>query len=533
MTQRLTQWVATTLLTILLSLGSAYATEPQLIINIVVGSLRNSDLDRYEDNFSEGGFKRLMVGGTRYTNAHYDFIHTSTPAGLATIATGTQPSVHGVVGEYWWNYVDSSRVNIIADIKSHPVPFSTGAISCSPHRLATPTISDMLLSSNAQSKCFTVAIDPISAIIPTGHYGVGFWAETNKTNWTTSSAYLNTLPEWVAQYNTTLSNDMYVLKRWTPFYDASRYHNSEVAVMEDIKNKSTKLISDIDLKLGTSKIGHMRYTPAGNTMLLEFASSLIAQERLGTDANPDILNIVLDTPRYIASTYGTESMEWEDMLYRLDRDINEFLTSIYGNSSDTSNIVVTLSAAHGTSPSYNPVDGTERERFNTRQMEVMVNAYVCAHHGSSNYLLGFSNNAIYLNHKAIYEKKLTVDQIRDEVAIFLLQMRGVATARSATALRNSAFKEGRAALMQRGFYAARSGDVLIDLMPGWIIESNDYRSSATSGYLYDRHVPMAIYGGGTESATIDECVDPAALAATICELIDINTPWSSDGVTLP
>ena len=226
-------------------------------------------------------------------------------------------------------------------------------------------------------------------------------------------------------------------------------------------------------------------------------------------------------------------MEYEDMLYRLDRDINEFLTSIYGNSSDTSNIVVTLSAAHGTSPSYNPVDGTERERFNTRQMEVMVNAYVCAHHGSSNYLLGFSNNAIYLNHKAIYEKKLTVDQIRDEVAIFLLQMRGVATARSATALRNSAFKEGRAALMQRGFYAARSGDVLIDLMPGWIIESNDYRSSATSGYLYDRHVPMAIYGGGTESATIDECVDPAALAATICELIDINTPWSSDGVTLP
>ena len=498
MTQRLTQWVATTLLTILFSVGSAYATEPQLIINIVVGSLRNSDLDRYEDNFSEGGFKRLMVGGTRYTNAHYDFIHTSTPAGLATIATGTQPSVHGVVGEYWWNYVDSSRVNIIADIKAHPVPFSTGAISCSPHRLATPTISDMLLSSNAQSKCFTVAIDPISAIIPTGHYGVGFWAETNKTNWTTSSAYLNTLPEWVAQYNTTLSNDMYVLKRWTPFYDASRYHNSEVAVMEDIKNKSTKLISDIDLKLGTSKIGHMRYTPAGNTMLLEFASSLIAQERLGTDANPDILNIVLDTPRHIASTYGTESMEWEDMLYRLDSALAEFLTYLYAQVDDPQKIVVILTSDHGTSPSYNPIGGRERERFNTRQMEVIVNAFLGARYGSDNYILGFANNALYLNHELILKKRISLDTLREEVATFMLQLRGVATAISSSSLRNTSFSEGRSRLMQQSFYATRSGDIIIDFMPGWIIEESDKRSAHTSGYNYDREVPLIFYGIGTK-----------------------------------
>lgn len=526
MRQRLTQWVATTLLTILLSLGSAYATEPQLIINIVVGSLRNSDLDRYEDNFSEGGFKRLMAGGTRYTNAHYDFIHTSTPAGLATIATGTQPSVHGVVGEYWWNYVDSSRVNIIADIKAHPVPFSTGAISCSPHRLATPTISDMLLSTNTQSKCFTVAVDPLSAIILTGHYGVGLWAETNKTNWTTSSAYLNSLPEWVAQYNTSLSNDMYVLKRWTPFYDASRYHNSEVAVMEDIKNKSTKLISDIDLKLGTSKIGQMRYTPAGNTMLLEFASSLIAQEHLGADTNPDILNIILDTPRYIASTYGTESMEWEDMLYRLDSALAEFLTYLYAQVDDPQKIVVVLTSDHGTSPSYNPIGGRERERFNTRQMEVIVNAFLGARYGSDNYILGFANNALYLNHELILKKRISLDTLREEVATFMLQLRGVATAISSSSLRNTSFSEGRSRLMQQSFYATRSGDIIIDFMPGWIIEESDKRSAHTSGYNYDREVPLIFYGIGTKGE-YDTEVSMVSVAPTIAEILNIERPWAT------
>lgn len=513
--------------------GTATAQQkPRLVINIVVGTMRGDDLERFESNFTEGGFKRLISGGRYFNNAYYKFAHCTAATTLATLSSGAQPADHGVVGSHWWSYADGSYTSLIEDNKSYPIPFSTGTGNYSAKRLVAPTMGDMLLMKSPESKQYTIAIDPLSAIVMNGKAGVPLWAETNKTYWTTATSFTETIPEWIKRYNSDDTNSDYALSRWTPLYKAAMYKNSEVAVMEGISNKATKLLSDVNLNLDESKYGAMCYTPAGNTMLLKFAERLIAEESLGIDDNTDILNICLDSARYIAETYGPESMEYEDMLYRLDRDINEFLTHIYG-SGDTRNIVVTLTAAHGTSPSYNPVDGKEHERFNTRQMEVMVNAYVCAHHGSSDYLLGFANNAIYLNHKAIYENKLSVEQIRDEVAIFLLQMRGVSTARSATALRNSAFTEGRAAFMQRGFYAARSGDVLIDLAPGWIIESSDYRSSATSGYIYDRHVPIVIYGGGMESATIDERVDPAALATTICELIDIDTPWSSEGVTLP
>lgn len=509
-----------------ISTTSLYAESPRLIVNIIVGSMREGDLSRYEGNFTDKGFKRLMDGGMRYENAYYDYSYTSTAAGLHTLVTGAQPSVHGAIGEHWWSYVDASRVTLIGDSKAHPVPFSTGAGSYSAHRLSTPTIGEMLCDANAESKAFTVALDPLSAILLTGKKGVAYWPEMNKTSWTTTSAYLDKLPDWVKNYNSSGSNAMYSLKRWTPLYPASRYRNSEVAVIEDIKDKSTKLLSDVDLRLQNSPIGHMRYTPAGNTMLLEFASTLIAQERLGADANPDILNICLDTSRYITSTYGPESMEYEDMLYRLDNDLVEFLTYLYAQVDDPRKIVVVLTSDHGTSPSYNPAGGKQRERFNVRQMEVIVNAFLGARYGSDNYVVGFANNALYLNHQKLLEKRLTIDVIREEVATFLLQLRGVSTALSASSLRNTAFAEGRSRLLQQSFYPTRSGDVVIDFMPGWIIEDGRVRSASDAGYNYDRKVPLIIYGTGAKGKSSRK-VSMIELAPTIAALLGIEQPWAA------
>ena len=526
MTREISRCGLVTILLMLLTATMLRASEPQLIVNIIVGAMRHNDIERYNENLSSGGFKRLAKDGVYYTNAYYDFAHTSTAATLATFATGAQPSVHGAIGDHWWSHVDASCVTLIGDKKSHPVPFSTGAGSVSPHSLTAPTVCDMVLATTPKSKCFTVAVDPLSAILLTGGSGVGYWPETNKTHWTTSSAYLHTLPNWVSEYNASNSNMMYAMKRWTPIYAAERYLNSEVAVIEDIKNKTTKLLTDIDYRIGASAIEDMRYTPSGNTMLLEFASTLIAQEQLGADSAPDILNICLDTSRYIATTFGPESMEYEDMLYRLDSDLSEFLTYLYAQVNDPQKVVVVLTSDHGTSPSYNPVGGNHRERLNTRQMEVIVNAFLGARHGSDSYILGFANNAIYLNHNKILEKRLSIDAIREEVATFLLQMRGIATALSASSLRNTSFAEGRSRLLQQSFYATRSGDVIIDLMPGWIIEDSATRSAAEAGYNYDRKVPLIIYGCGAKGRFTRE-VSIVEVAPTISLLLGIEQPWAS------
>lgn len=74
------------------------AAQPRLIVQIVVGSMRGEDLDRYAENFGEGGFRRLTEGGTVYADSRYDYLQTTTPVSLATLTTGAMPSTHGVIG---------------------------------------------------------------------------------------------------------------------------------------------------------------------------------------------------------------------------------------------------------------------------------------------------------------------------------------------------------------------------------------------------------------------------------------------------
>ena len=93
-------------------------------------------------------------------------------------------------------------------------------------------------------------------------------------------------------------------------------------------------------------------------------------------------------------------------------------------------------------------------------------------------------------------------------------------------MRNTSFSEGRSRLLQQSFYATRSGDVVIDFMPGWIIEDNATRSASDAGYNYDRRVPLIIYGCGVEGK-YSRKVDITEVAPTIAHILGIEQPWAS------
>jgi hypothetical protein len=80
--------------------------------------------------------------------------------------------------------------------------------------------------------------------------------------------------------------------------------------------------------------------------------------------------------------------------------------------------------------------------------------------------------------------------------------------------------------MQQSFYPTRSGDVIIDLLPGWIFEREEIRSSSDGGYNYDRNVPLMIYRGG-KSQQVEREVSISALAPTLSYILGIERPWAS------
>lgn len=513
------------------------AEKPRLLVNIVVSSMRADDLERYGNNFSTGGFNRLINNGAYFTNASYDYMQTTTPVSLATLSTGAMPSTHGVVSESWFNYVDNKRVSLIEDSKEQSVNYSGGSGGYSPRQLIAETIGEALIENDSTSKVATVAIDPLSAIVMAGSKGDVYWMETLQTAWTTSSFYTKELPAWVAEYNRSDKNIEYMTKRWNALLPYDSYRNSRVACIEGLKSQQNKRIETIAEESAALKLlfsdeyEHMCYTPAGNSALMAFAKQIVANEKMGSDEVPDMLNIVLDTPRKICNRFGPESVEYEDMLYRLDRDIEEFISFVSAQVTDPQQIVFVITSDHGSSPSFD-VESNNVERFNVRQAEVITNAFIGAQHGNGDWVLGYIDRAIYLNHDLIIEKGLSLADIQHDVATFMMQLRGVSHAVAAEAMRSSYFGSGYGRKIQNGFYPRRSGDVIINLMPEWIEEQENIRSLSGSMYLYDREVPLLMMGGGIAAARHREKIDMTSLATTEARLLGVSAPSAAEGEEL-
>ena len=76
---------------------------PKLIIGVVIDQMRAEYLYRFENNYSDDGFKRLMSEGFHVKNAHYNYLPTATGPGHSSIYTGTTPANHGIVANEWYD----------------------------------------------------------------------------------------------------------------------------------------------------------------------------------------------------------------------------------------------------------------------------------------------------------------------------------------------------------------------------------------------------------------------------------------------
>ena len=531
---RFTRYIVVTAVFILSAASMAMAqTEPRLVVNIVISSMGADDLDRYADNFSSAGLRRIINGGQRFTNASYDYMQTTTPVSLATLSTGATPSIHGVVADRWFDYVGNKEVSLIEDRKEQSVNYSGGSGNYSPRNLVAQTLSDALAQQHPDSHIATIAVEPLSAIVMAGRSGEVYWMETLQSSWTTSSYYSKELPKWIADYNYQDQNEEYAIKRWTSLLPYDNYHNSQVSVVEGLQSKTNKRIIHVQetpLAKGTMDdiYYQMCYTPAGNSAMLAFAREVVAHNKMGGDAVPDMLNIVLDTPRLISNRFGPQSVEYEDMLYRLDRDLESFLSFLSTQVAAPEQLLIVLTSDHGTSPSYNATEDV-RERFNVRQAEVITNAFIGSIYGNGDWILGCIDRAIYLNHNLITDKGLSLEKIQNDVATFVMQLRGVSQAVTAESMRGSYFGSGYGRKIQNGFYPRRSGDVVLNLMPEWIEEREQTRSMSGSMYRYDTQVPLIIYGAGCKAQLRNDKIDMTSLAATQAEILGIMAPSAAEG----
>ncbi len=503
--------------------------KPRLVVTITVGSMRSGDIERYADRLGDGGFKRLLSQGVSYEEGRYNFQNTKAASTLTTLATGAEPSVHGVVGAHWYDYIDNSKIELVRDAKHQRLGAPGDGFS--PNQLIAPTLGDALKQEFPKSKIISISAEPQSAILMSGRSGDALWIDSLRCNWASSTYYYDHLPQWIDEINRGQHNLEYVTEYdWGYWYEHSQYVNSRQMGDGGRRGEAQSALNEKSLGATATAYEKMIYSPAGNSLVLNMAKNMVVQMGLGADSNPDLLNITLDSSNRIAELFGPESIEAEDAFYMLDYDLADFLTFLYAQV-DQKDVVVVLTAAHGTSPSFD-AGQVQQDRFNSAQFEVIINGFLNARYGAGDWVLGFHDKSLYLNHNLIYERKLDLAEIQNEVVTFAMQFRGVSHALSSTAMRTSYFGDGYGEKIQNSFYPRHSGDVIVNLMPGWIEFVPRTRSSSGSMYGYDTDVPLIFSGFGLPTEHVARTVSMTSIAPTLAKLMGISEPAASSDPVL-
>lgn len=512
---------------------------PALVVNIVVGGMPYDFITRYGHNLSADGFNKFRDEGVVFTSGRYNYMPTNSASSLATITTGTYPYVNGIVGEQWRDVLTGDYVSLIKDPSANGLNCEYGEESYSNINLVVPSLGDRLKRENPKSKVISIAADPVSAIVLGGLDAEVYWMNPATAAWTTSSKYMLYLPGWVIKFNDQYKGSSYVNDWfWGLYRKQECYVNRRFGKMEIKDAKSSagfrkmNEIGALAPSMNKGRYSSRLSTPLANELVVDFAQQVIIQEGLGTDENPDILNICFDAPRNVIKHYGPESVEAEDMFYQLDKAIASLMRFVSAQYPDD-RVLFVLTADHGSSESYD-ISVAERSRFNGDQFRAIVNSFLCAQYGGEDWVTGYYNRRLYINRKVAFNLNLSVDDVQRRASDFALQFRGLARVVPSCDLRGGSAADPYMQRMRNGYYPKRSGDLLIDLVPNWIEEVNGVRSSTGSSYDYDTHVPLMMTGCGLQAGVITTEVDMASLPVTLARILGIQRPEAATaGVIVP
>lgn len=514
--------------------------KPLLVVGIVVEQLRYDQIERFRSRLSDNGIRKLLNEGTFYQNASFQYMLTQSAPGHATIATGAEPSFHGITSDSWYVPLRNEQIYCTKDINVDPVGGGVESGLHSPVNLQASTFSDELkVATGGKAKIFGVGIKEHSAILSAGHAAdCAYWYDNSTGEWMTSTYYLDSIPSWV--------NDFNAMKYPETFLNGSWTLSRQIQDYSDCVNDSCKFEAGLggqnyfpyDLKKlsskgkgGTSRdYSILRETPFANSLTTLFAKKLIEMENLGRDNVTDFLAVCYTATDYIGHRFGPSSFEMADAVMRLDKDIEDLLKYLNDNIGKK-NILVYFTSAHGISevPGILESMRVPSGYFRQDQALSLLKSYLKAVYGDGEWVKGYSEKQIFLNRTLIEDAKIPLEDIQKKVARFLIQFSGVAAAYPYFAFEANDFGNGNLRRIINNFSPQRSGDVIITLTPGWVERDGIFVTNHNSPYECDAHVPLIWYGWSVSRATVNRKVNMSDVAATLSSLCKIPYPNACTG----
>ena len=501
------------------ALASAYNGHPRLIVVIVIDQFRGDYLERYRDQFGDGGFRLFLDHGAYFPDCNYNYANTRTGPGHSTLLTGAYTDGHGFMANDFWDFKNKRHVPFVEDSATKLVGVPGDKAGASPHNLMADTLGDELkLATQGRSRVFGISLKDRAAVLPAGHAGdAAYWIEPKTGAWVTSTYYRNDLPKWAQDFNSSGRTAKYWDRDWR---DAKG----------NVLRTTTRKAKD-GSELGFFEV--IGSTAFGNEYEFEFAKELVIYEKLGAGPVTDLLSISLSPNDIVGHEGGPDAPQMQAMALDLDRELADFFNFL-GHQIGLANVWIALSADHGISA----LPETARKlRITANQMDASkldteINSALTAKfspgHPAAYVKLDYP--LAWLNQEAF--AAVHVNERDAETAVGESMKRsGFRDYHTKWQLAEGAVPNNAMGRKYLNSYSPEGGWYVMGVPQPYTIgevEGTDH----TSPYTYDTHVPLAFYGLPFQAGTYRTHSEPIDLAPTLASLLGINAPTHSVGRVL-
>jgi hypothetical protein len=526
---------------------------PRLAVVISVDQFRYDYLVRFRPYFGAGGFKKLLEGGADYQECRYRHAITKTAPGHATILSGVNANVHGIVGNEWLDRASWLVMNAVEDpdspIVGGPagVPHSPGGLlerksGRSPLNFRATTVGDQLkLRFGAASRVVAVSNKDRAAILLGGKLAdAAYWQENDRM--VSSRFYEPVLPDWVSAFNGLDLIKHYFGSSWTRLLPAAAYET--VQGPDDVPGETLKFgythnfphrIDGGHPDLRSSYYDAFEVGPYSSEVLGQFAIAALHAEKLGQHPHTDLLCISFSQIDHVGHEFGPDSQEMMDSVLRLDGILARVIAAVEAQVG-TGRYLLVLTGDHGSAPLPEKINAMNRgipaARYNGAAMDKAVAEALTAAFGAlpGNEFWCTRDNFGYTFHpSALAARGVTLAQASAVLKRVIAAFPEISTVYTTEELGGpEPMTDSILDMSRRSFFPGRSVDVAFVFRP-YMMDRDRFGINHGTPWDYDTHVPLLWFGAGVTPGVHPEAVNVEDLAPTLAAQLEVPRPPQARG----
>ena len=501
---------------------------PNLVVMIVVDQLDGDLVSRYESLF-QGGFRRFLDQGHRFTRASHAHAMTETAPGHATLATGVFPSRHGIVANAWRQRSGFTWAEMYAvgDSLSPIVAFENQSAleGRSPRNMLREGLADWVLAQDPEARTVSISKKDRAAVTMAGQTRANAWWLLDQLGlFVTSRHYASTYPDWIRRFNRDVMPRFASDSEWRSIVpsearslaadDRSRYEG-------DGEHSTFPHRAVDEVPSGDPQATNVWAfdQPRADNAVLELTKRAIDELDLGQRGRTDFLAVSFSALDRVGHAYGPLSQEAFSTMLNLDLVIGDLLTHL-DQVVGEGRWVAGLAGDHGA------VDIPERAREMGNDEAERIDDADLFEEMSEALRDAASSGA---RPEQVAERVAELLEERELVAAAYthheLTLGGVPADSFAVLYRNSHYPGRAWGVLSRAGVEVRYGE-------GDLVTSYRTGTSHGSPYWYDRHVEMMLLGAGVPAGSSDTPVYTVDFAPTLAALGRIRAPDDLDGQRL-